>query len=153
MTQKTRILFVDDEQLVLSALRRTLPHDELECWFTQEAEAAMGIVAEYGIDVVVTDHHMPTMTGVELLSMMRRLQPHVGRVLITGQADLQMSIQAVNEGAVHRILEKPWDERTIVRMLRGAHMEARQSSAGRTKARETGSAAEMTAVEGGRAKA
>ena len=61
-------------------------------------------------DVIVSDHLMPEMTGLEFLKRCRLLYPDIGRVILTGQAEMQMVISAINEGAVLRFLTKPWDE-------------------------------------------
>lgn len=61
-------------------------------------------------DVIVSDHLMPEMTGLEFLKRCRLLYPDIGRVILTGQAEMTMVISAINEGAVLRFLTKPWDE-------------------------------------------
>ncbi len=112
-----RILFVDDEQLILSALRRTLRNEGFELYFTTDPLSAPRMIAEHRIDVIVSDHMMPDMSGVELLALVRSLHRNVVRVMMTGQADLSATIRAVNEGAVHRFLEKPWDDAQLKRVL------------------------------------
>lgn len=112
-----RVLFVDDEQLILNALRRTLRNEGFELFFTTDPLCAPRMIAEERIDVIVSDHMMPDMSGVELLALVRSLHRNVVRVMMTGQADLSATIRAVNEGAVHRFIEKPWDDAQLKRIL------------------------------------
>ncbi|RME29631.1 MAG: response regulator [Deltaproteobacteria bacterium] len=105
---KGTILFVDDEANVLNALRRTLRKEPYEIFLAQSAEEAFDILRENDIDLVVSDHLMPSMDGLTFLKKVRELYPSVIRVILTGHADLQMAIEAINEGEVFRFLTKPW---------------------------------------------
>lgn len=112
-----RILFVDDETLILNAVRRTLRHEGFEMFFTSDPLTATRIIGEQRIDVVVSDHMMPEMNGVELLALVRTLHHNTVRVMMTGQADLGATIRAVNEGNIHRFVEKPWNDVQLKRLL------------------------------------
>jgi DNA-binding NtrC family response regulator len=59
------------------------------------------------VDIVVSDHQMPEMTGLEFLSLVRDRHPHVVRIMLTGHADVRMALQAINDGELYRFLEKP----------------------------------------------
>ena len=109
MTQKN-VLFVDDEANVLNALRRSLRKEEFQVYFALGPEEAMEVFKENDIDVVVSDHLMPSMDGLTFPKMVKNLYPRTIRVLLTGHADLQMAIQAINEGEVFRFLTKPWND-------------------------------------------
>lgn len=112
-----KILFVDDDPLILSAVRRSLGREGFEIFLTSEPLDAPRLVAEHRVDVIVSDYMMPRCTGVELLSLVRRLHPRVTRIMMTGQADRDATIRAINEGAVSRYLEKPWDDAVLKRTL------------------------------------
>jgi DNA-binding NtrC family response regulator len=109
MTQQS-VLFVDDEANVLNALRRSLRKEEFAVYFAQGPEEAVDVLKENDIDVVVSDHLMPSMDGLSFLKMVKNLYPGIIRLLLTGHADLQMAIQAINEGEVFRFLTKPWND-------------------------------------------
>ncbi len=105
-----KILIVDDEPYVLNALSRSLRkegHDIL-C----RPDAAQGLVAikEHQIDMVVSDHLMPNMTGLEFLRLVRDRSPDTVRLLLTGHADMQTAVDAINHGQIYRFLTKPWDD-------------------------------------------
>lgn len=113
MKQKTRqssVLFVDDEANVLNALRRSLRKEPYELFFAQGPEEALDLLKEKEIDLVVSDHLMPAMDGLSFLKLVKSLYPGIIRIILTGHADLQMTIQAINEGEVFRFLTKPWND-------------------------------------------
>jgi DNA-binding NtrC family response regulator len=115
---KMRILFIDDEDIVLTALQRVLRNEPYEVHFTNDPESAFRLVSEHRIDVVFCDHSMPNMTGIEFLSLLRRLHANVIRVMMTGQTDRTTSVSAINEGRVHRFIEKPWVNEQLLGTLR-----------------------------------
>jgi DNA-binding NtrC family response regulator len=117
VAQALKILFVDDDPLILSAVRRSLGREGFEVHLTSEPLDAPRLVAEHRVDVIVSDYMMPGCTGVELLSLVRRLHPKVTRIMMTGQADRDATIRAINEGAVSRYIEKPWDDSMLKRTL------------------------------------
>jgi DNA-binding NtrC family response regulator len=104
------VLFVDDEANVLNALRRSLRKEPYEQLFAQDPKEALEILGKRNVDLVISDHLMPSMDGLSLLKMVKEHYPKIIRVLLTGHADVQMTIAAINEGEVFRFLTKPWDE-------------------------------------------
>jgi FixJ family two-component response regulator len=102
-----KILFVDDELAVLEGYRRIL-RDDFQLKLASSGEDAMAEIGENGpYEVVVSDMKMPGMNGIELLSQVREIAPQTIRVILTGHADIETAINAVNEGAVFRFLTKP----------------------------------------------
>lgn len=110
MTDLPYLLLVDDEPSVLSALRRTLRKEPYRLGFAASAQEALDMMREDVPDLIVSDHLMPRMTGLELLKRCRLLYPHVGRMVLTGQAEMETVIDAINQGEVLRFLRKPWDD-------------------------------------------
>ena len=103
------LLIVDDEENIRSALRRVLRR-EYTLSFAASGPEALTLLKTERPDVIISDHLMPEMTGLEFLKRCRLLYPQIGRIVLTGQAEMQMVIAAINEGAVFRFLTKPWDE-------------------------------------------
>ncbi len=102
-----RLLFVDDEPHVLEGLRHRL-HRQRHEWdmaFVESGEAAMETLARSAIDVVVTDLRMPRMDGATLLQHVRERHPHVVRIVLSGHAELETSLRAVD--VAHQFLTKP----------------------------------------------
>jgi len=103
------LLLVDDEPEILESLRRALRADGYELLTTTSPTEAIAILANRHVDILVTDLRMPDMSGLELVTHVRRNHPDVARVLLTGFATLDSALEAINEGAVGRYLTKPWD--------------------------------------------
>ncbi len=106
MNGKARILFVDDEKRVLNAMRG-LFRREYELFLASSGADALNIASENDIDVIVADQRMPEMTGIEVLSRMRKQSPRTVRILLTGYADPSAIEGSINEGEVFRFLSKP----------------------------------------------
>ncbi len=113
-----RVLLVDDEPAVLSALRRTLRQDGYQILTTGNGAEALGHLGTHTVSLVVSDHRMPGMTGVELLRRVREKWPDTTRMMLTGYADLQATMAAINDGEVYRFLAKPWEEADLRRAVR-----------------------------------
>ena len=104
-----RVLFVDDEPMILEAMRRQ-HHHRYDVTTACGPEEALRIVDENdAFAVVVSDHRMPVMCGVDLLKQIGDASPDTVRIMLTGHADLQIAMDAVNGGHVFRFLMKPCD--------------------------------------------
>lgn len=104
------VLFLDDEENILNALRRALRKEGYQLFFCLTPEEALRILDTERVDVIFTDYLMPQMTGLEFVKIVRDLHPHAMRCILTGQADLEIAVAAINEGQVHRFLLKPWND-------------------------------------------
>jgi DNA-binding NtrC family response regulator len=102
------ILIVDDDPLVLLALRRDLSHCARVVMARSLGEAREQMQEEGLPDLYVVDQYLGPERGLDLLVEQRILRPDVPRVLLTGQADLAVALQAINAGQVTRFLVKPW---------------------------------------------
>jgi DNA-binding NarL/FixJ family response regulator len=106
---KKRILFVDDEPLVLAGLRRML-HGMRKQWemvFVESGDAALGFMADNAVDVVVSDMRMPGMNGAQLLNEVMKRYPRTVRLILSGHADQDLILKCV--GSTHQYLSKPCD--------------------------------------------
>jgi DNA-binding NtrC family response regulator len=101
------ILLVDDEPNVSNALKRLLMREPFKIFTATSGEAALKMMAEHAVDVVVADEQMPGMCGSQLLAVVRRRYPRVVRFILSGQATLDAAVRAINEGEVQRFFLKP----------------------------------------------
>ena len=110
---KRNILFVDDEPMLLDGLRRMLRgmRDQWEMTFAEGGGAALEILKNKPVDVVVTDMRMPGIDGVQLLSQVRVLYPQIVRIILSGTTDKDMILKSID--AVHQFLTKPCDPDTL----------------------------------------
>ncbi len=112
-----KILMVDDEVQLLDSFRREL-RGKINLDTALGGEEALKAIAESGpYAVVVTDFIMPGMNGIEFLAQVRKVAPDTVRMMLTGYADMENTIQAVNQGNIFRFLTKPCDTITLIRAL------------------------------------
>ena len=107
---KYTILFVDDEQQVLSALARTFRKSAYQVITASSAGEAWKMLKDHSVHVMVTDYRMPGVNGVELLKRVKLVYPDTIRIMLTGYADTQSVMEAVNQGAVYKFIAKPWND-------------------------------------------
>ena len=112
------ILLVDDEAPILKALSRLLQYEGYTIRSTTRPEEVADILREEEIHLVISDHTMPGMTGIEVLRTARLIRPDAVRLILTGNADLQMAMDAVNQGEIYRFLTKPWDNNDLLLTVR-----------------------------------
>lgn len=117
---KPRILCVDDEPLVLQGLQRSL-RPLFDVRTAGGGHEALAVMRDQGaFAVVVSDMRMPVMDGAQFLTQARALAPDTVRILLTGHADLQSALQAVNEGQIFRFLTKPCSSPELIAALQEA---------------------------------
>ncbi|MGM0526621.1 MAG: EAL domain-containing protein [Pseudomonadota bacterium] len=112
------VLVVDDEDNVRKSLRRLLVRDGYQVLTANSAQQAFDILAQNRIDVVISDHRMPNMTGVDFLTHTRSMYPDTARIVLTAYQDEEALSKAVNEGEVFRFLTKPWDDEKLRQVVR-----------------------------------
>jgi two-component system, probable response regulator PhcQ len=105
-----RLMIVDDENKICSALRFSLRSEGYQLRFANSAQEALVRLQEEPADVVLSDHLMPSMTGLTFLKLLHDRYPDTVRILFTGHADMLTAIEAVNHGEIYRFLTKPWDD-------------------------------------------
>lgn len=120
-----KILFVDDDRNLLAAcernFRRLVPLETAE-----GGEAGLARIAERGpFAVVIADRQMPGMDGIQFLSEVRKRAPETVRIMMTGNADLEVAIRVVNEGNIFRFLIKPCPHEILAKAIEDARVQYR----------------------------
>ncbi|MEN6439513.1 MAG: response regulator [Syntrophobacter sp.] len=115
-----RILLVDDEPMVLEALKRTLHKEPYEILCATSGNEALAILDAQSVDAVIADEMMPGMLGSELLAAVCRRYPDTMRIILTGYAGLESALRAINEGQIYRYLTKPCNELELKITIRQA---------------------------------
>ncbi len=104
------VLFVDDEASVLHAVRQLFSDDaDMRLLTASSGEEALEIVRKEDVWLVVSDNHLPGISGIELLERIRHISPTTGRILMTAHADLKTAIDAINISEAFRFIVKPWN--------------------------------------------
>jgi two-component system, probable response regulator PhcQ len=107
------ILIVDDETKVLSAIQRTLRKEPYTVLTADSGEEGLKMLEARDINLVVSDYNMPMMNGLEFLQSVRSLYPHILTIMLTGQAELEIAVQAINEAGVYKFIQKPWNNEDL----------------------------------------
>ncbi len=110
-------LVVDDEEIVLVALRETLRQLGLDVTATTDPVEALTVLRSQPFSLIVSDHQMPRLTGLELLLEARQIQPRASRILVTAVLNVGTVIEAINRAEICRFLLKPWQREELVAAL------------------------------------
>ena len=116
MSEKVRVLYIDDEKHNLIAFKASFRRD----FYVQTAESSeegREILKNETFDVIVTDQRMPSETGVEFLVSILNVYPDPIRILLTGYTDIEAIVDAINKGQVYQYVTKPWDYEKLKELL------------------------------------
>lgn len=115
-----KILCVDDEPNILSAMRRMFMLSGFNIEEATSGAQALQKLEQQEFHLILSDMQMPEMNGAELLAQVRQRWPKVMRLMLTGTADLKTAISAINEGEIYRYLTKPWNDEELVSTVKSA---------------------------------
>jgi len=119
LNANSTVVIVDDEEMVLTSLNSFL---SLETEYTVKtflsAKEALEFISSNDIDLVISDYLMPEMDGISFLAQVRELKPQVPRIILTGYADKENAIKAINDVGLFQYIEKPWDNDDLLIVLR-----------------------------------
>jgi len=118
--RKPAILFVDDEINVLKSLNRLLWNEDYEIVTESDVEKALERLKNRTFQIVVSDYRMPKMNGLMFLKKVRKISPDSLRIILTGHADIDITLRAINEGHVYKFLTKPWDSQSLIMQIKDA---------------------------------
>jgi len=112
MSDKPKILLVDDEERILRSLSMLL-RTQYQIFATSDGHEALKILRQENIHVIISDQRMPIMTGTELLRQARDIAPDTIRILLTGYSDADAALDALNDGEIFRYINKPWGPKEL----------------------------------------
>ena len=114
-----QLVVVDDEDMVLTSIRSflNLETEYRVATFTSAGEA-LAFIKENTVDLVISDYLMPEMDGISFLAQVRELRPEVPRIILTGYADKENAIKAINDVGLFQYIEKPWDNDNLRIVIR-----------------------------------
>jgi CheY-like chemotaxis protein len=118
--ERSRILIVDDEEAILETMQFTF-EGEYDVLTSTDAQGALRLLEEHApVAVVISDQRMPNMTGVEFLARVFEAHPNTVRIILTGFADMDAIITAINDGHVYAYITKPWEPDDLKQAVRRA---------------------------------
>jgi response regulator RpfG family c-di-GMP phosphodiesterase len=120
------VLYVDDEPALCRAFSRIFhERGDLQVVAVGSPDEALGLIGREPFDVIVSDLRMPGMSGLELLATARRRAPETRRLLVSGYADFESALDAINDVGIDRLLTKPWQNEEVRSAIEGALKVAR----------------------------
>ncbi len=130
------LLFVDDEENIVSALKRVLRRDGYRILTANSGARGLELLEGNDVDVIVSDQRMPNMTGVEFLRHAKDTYPETVRIVLSGSTELSSITAAINEGAIYKFLTKPWDDSLLRTQIRDAFCHKSMADENRRLTRE-----------------
>jgi response regulator RpfG family c-di-GMP phosphodiesterase len=118
--QSATLLFVDDEANVLKSLRRLFHNEPYNTYFAASGAEGLELLRQTPVDLIISDMRMPEMNGAEFLTEAFKQWPDTIRILLTGYADMQSTIDAVNKGRIYNYCNKPWNDDELKLLVRNA---------------------------------
>ncbi len=115
-----QILFVDDESFILDIAESIFAEEGMKILTAGSGDEALEIVRDNEVAVMVSDNHMPGMMGLDLLSRVKVISPDTVKILMTGFADLETAIDAINRVEVFRFIVKPWENTQLIELVKDA---------------------------------
>jgi len=113
------IIVVDDEEMVLTSIDSLLALEtEYNVLTFFSAKEALDYIEEHDVGLVISDYLMPEMDGITFLAHVREIKPEVPRIILTGYADKENAIKAINEVGLFQYIEKPWDNDDLLIIIR-----------------------------------
>lgn len=120
------VLSIDDDREMLRSIKRVLRKEELKLVTFNDPQKLLAYLSSKHADVVMSDIEMPLMNGLELLAKVKLVRPDAVRMVVSGVRDMNSAIRAINEGAVHRYVRKPFDPDDLREGVRAAIDQARE---------------------------
>ncbi len=113
------VVLVDDEEMVLTSLRSILALEtEYQIETFTSVNQALEFVEANDVDIILSDYLMPEMDGITFLGKVRDVKPEIPRIILTGYADKENAIKAINEVGLYQYIEKPWDNEDLLIIIR-----------------------------------
>jgi len=119
-TRKINVLYVDDEEDNLFSFKATF-RIKYQVWTAGSGAEALKLLESKPVEVIISDQRMPQMTGVEFFEKVLEKYPEPVRLLLTGFADMNAVVDAVNKGKIFHYLNKPWNEEELDKAIQCAY--------------------------------
>ncbi|MFT5923642.1 MAG: response regulator RpfG family c-di-GMP phosphodiesterase [Paraglaciecola sp.] len=108
------VLCVDDELDIIHAMKRLLRKQNYNLLFASSGKKALELMQQNDVHLIISDMKMPAMSGLELLEKVAVYYPDSYRILLTGYADMESTVSAINKGEILKYIQKPWDNDELI---------------------------------------
>lgn len=120
MSEKHNILFVDDEESILSSLKHLFRKEEYTIFTANSGKKGLEILNENLISLIITDYRMSEMNGVQFLQEAQKISSESIRMILSGYADISAILDSINKGEIYKYLSKPWEDKDLKLTVRRA---------------------------------
>ncbi len=104
------LLIVDDEPMILKSIQRIFRRENYTILTAEDANEGLNILQAREVDLLISDHHMPGMSGVEFLQKVKAEYPDILTIMLTGHKEIEIAMHAINDAGVYKFILKPWDD-------------------------------------------
>lgn len=108
--KKHTVLFIDDDEMILNALKRALRNENYDILTASSGDRGLELLQDHDVSMVVCDYQMPGKNGLEVLKDLKTTYPRILTIMLTGQADVNIAAQAINECGIYKFILKPWED-------------------------------------------
>lgn len=112
--ERLKALFVDDEESILRSMKRLFHDEDFDVLTASSGIEGLDIIKKSEVAVIVSDQKMPGMSGAEFLEQAKKILPDSVRIILTGYADINAALDAINKGGVYRYITKPWNDNDFI---------------------------------------
>lgn len=119
-TDDIKILFVDDEVNILKTLNRLMSLEDFNCDYANSGKEGLELLEASKHDIIVSDMRMPEMNGDHFMALAKNIVPNSRRFILSGYADFDSMMNALNQGGVHQFISKPWDDDQLIETIKEA---------------------------------
>ena len=118
--KKNTVLIVDDEEMILKSIVRVLRNENYQILTAQSGEQGLAVLKDREVHLVISDQKMTGMNGLEFLKHVKGDYPQILSIMLTGHADIEIAMNAINEAGVYKFILKPWDDNNLKITIRRA---------------------------------
>lgn len=118
--KKHTILIVDDEEMILKSICRVLRNEDYRILTAKNGEEGFAILKNHDVNLVISDQRMQSMSGIDFLKGIKREYPQILTIMLTGNAEIEIAMSAINEAGVYKFILKPWDDNNLKVTIRRA---------------------------------
>jgi two-component system, probable response regulator PhcQ len=118
--KKHTILIVDDEEMILKSIRRALRNEDYQILTAINGKKGLAVLEDHDVHLVISDQKMPGINGIDFLKQIKKDYPRILTIMLTGNAEIEIAMNAINEAGVYKFILKPWNDNNLKVTIRRA---------------------------------
>lgn len=118
--KKHTILVVDDEDMILKSIFRALRNEDYRVLTATNGITGLALLNDHDVHLVISDQNMPGMNGIDFLKQIKKDYPQILTIMLTGNAEIGIAMNAINEAGVYKFILKPWNDHNLKVTIRRA---------------------------------